>query len=280
MEAEVRPFTPGDIEFALIQTVREGWGATQALFETCLAHDPEGCFIAEENGRRVGMITTTRYSHTGWVGNLIVVPERRRQGLGYRLMSHGMARLTDRGVRTIWLEADPMGIRLYRRVGFVDQFESRRFRREPPHEAKPSSADRLGAPDLPTIAEYDTAAFGDDRARLLALLFGKATAAYWIRDGRRPRGYAFVLPTASGVSIGPWVAADREVADNLLRRILVEFTHHSLVMGVPDVNRAAAGLFESHGFRQTAPSLRMIRGVPAEAGDPNRIFGLANGAMG
>ena len=280
MQLEIRPFTASDIEFALMQTAREGWGATRALFETCLAHDPEGCFIAEEDGGRVGMITTTRYAQTGWVGNLVVVPERRRQGLGRQLMSHVIARLTDRGVRAICLEADPMGIRLYRRLGFVDQFESRRFRREPPHQAKPSSADRLGARDLPTIAGFDTAAFGDDRSRLLAVLFGKAKAAYWIRDNPGPRGYAFVLPTASGVSIGPWVAVDRQAADNLLRRILAEFAHHPLVIGVPNINRAAAELFESQGFQQTAPSLRMFRGEPGSAGNPTRIFGIANGAMG
>ena len=46
MDISIRTFEKNDIEFALARTEREGWDPTADLFETCLAHDPNGCFIA------------------------------------------------------------------------------------------------------------------------------------------------------------------------------------------------------------------------------------------
>ena len=89
MEVVVRPFRPDDIGFTSAQTAQVGWDTTAELFSVCLAHDPDGCFIAEADGRSVGLVTTTRYQRQAWIGNLIVVPECRRRGLGQRLM-HGL----------------------------------------------------------------------------------------------------------------------------------------------------------------------------------------------
>ena len=104
MRVAIRTFDRRDIDFALEQTSREGWDNTSDFFEICLKHDPDGCFIAEAGAQRVGMVTTTRYGCTAWIGNLIVPAECRRQGIGRRLMSHAMAHLSRLGVRTLRLE--------------------------------------------------------------------------------------------------------------------------------------------------------------------------------
>jgi len=59
MSMMIRSFRADDIDFAVSQTSREGWDCTTAIFDICLAHDPEGCFIAEVDNRRVAMITVT-----------------------------------------------------------------------------------------------------------------------------------------------------------------------------------------------------------------------------
>jgi len=64
-QIQIRPFGKADIEFALEQTGREGWDSTASFFETLIAHDPEGSFIAELDLRRAGMVTTTRYVESG-----------------------------------------------------------------------------------------------------------------------------------------------------------------------------------------------------------------------
>ncbi|MBN2563585.1 MAG: GNAT family N-acetyltransferase [Phycisphaerae bacterium] len=81
MSFKIRAFDDRDIDFALAQTGREGWDNTRSTLRVCLSHEPEGCFIAEMGGRRAGMVTTTRYTRSAWIGNLIVAPPYRRQGI-------------------------------------------------------------------------------------------------------------------------------------------------------------------------------------------------------
>ena len=280
METSIRTFRREDIAFAFAQTQREGWDPTAELFETCLAHDPEGCFVAEAAGQRVGLVTTTRYARSGWVGNLIVPPEHRRQGIGQRLMTHAMAHLSTRGAQTIHLEADPPGIEIYRRLGFVDEFESLRFQFTPDGGAGPAAAERVTPADLPTLAAFDAEHFGDERKRLLELLFRQATATYWLPDGGTIRGYAFTVPSSLGVRLGPFVAVDEQAAEALLRAMIAGRTGTTVVLGVSGLNRGAIDLFESYGFEHSPSCCRMVYGRRGGASRHANIFAIANGAMG
>lgn len=276
----IRTFNRGDIEFGLEQTAREGWNSTTASFELCLEHDPEGCFIAEIDGQRVGMVTTTLYRQTGWIGRLIVPPAHRKQGIGHRLMTQAMSHIAGRGIHAIRLEADPPGIKLYRRLGFVDEFESMRFRRAAHGDTQPGGAQPFTNADLPAIAAFDTEYFGDQRHRLLKLLLSRATGSCCHRKDGRLMGYALVIPSRLGLRIGPWIAVDYRTAEVLLRSVLADCPDTDLIVGTPLPNTAAVGLLESNGFTRTPSSYRMVNDVHAAPGCPENIFGIASGAMG
>ena len=99
---------------------------------------PGECLVGEVDGQRAALITAMRYARSAWIGNLIVSPEYRRRGLGLSMMEHVIQRVETSGITTLRLEADPLGVGIYRRLGFVDQFESARFRK------RPSARDQLG----------------------------------------------------------------------------------------------------------------------------------------
>jgi ribosomal protein S18 acetylase RimI-like enzyme len=278
----IRRFNEGDVEFALSQTAREGWDTTAELFSLSLKHDPEGCFIAEVGGEPAGMVTSTRYGASAWLGNLIVVPHVRRQGVGDRLMSHAIAALSRVGVRTFRLEADPPGVGLYRRLGFVDQFSTIRFRKEPPHRPHPERlARQVTADDVEDVAAYDRTGFGDDRARLLARIIELTPRAVCVRreDGK-VLGYAATLPSAAGVRFGPCVADDAAVAAELLDVILSASRNLAVVTAVPEVNTAAVALMQSRGFEAVGSCRRMRLGPPAAESDPHKLVAIAYGAIG
>jgi ribosomal protein S18 acetylase RimI-like enzyme len=280
METSIRTFRREDVEFALAQTRREGWDPTAELFETCLAHDPEGCFIAEAGGQPIGLVTTTRYVRGAWIGNLIVLPERRRQGIGQRLMTHALKHLSDRGFRTLRLEADPPGIELYRRLGFVDEFESLRFQLTPRGGKERAAVEPVAPADLPALVAFDAAYFGDQRGQLLELLYQQATATYWVSGDGAVRGYAFTAPSTLGVRLGPCVAADRPAAELLVQAVMADWPGTTIVLGVSDLNDGAIALFESHGFERAPSSFRMVYGLHDGAGRHANVFAIANGAMG
>jgi len=276
----VRLFHKSDITFALAQTTREGWDCTAATFRLHLAHDREGCFIAEVGGKQAGMVTTTRYRRTGWIGNLIVPPERRGFGIGSRLMEHAIRHLEHAGIATIRLEADPMGINIYRKLGFTDEFDSPRFRREPRGIPGPRSAGPLPDADLNVVAAFDEPNFGDKRVGLLRLLHAGTLASWCAPESGELGGYLMVQPAAAGARLGPWVASDLGVAGVLLDAALGSFGHGAVILAVPGPNVAGRELLSSRGFFETPSSLRMIRGPDVGRGRPENVYALANGAAG
>lgn len=280
MDVSIRTFNVDDIPFALEQTRREGWDTTNDLFDVCLENDSHGCFVAESGGRSVGLITTTRHTHTGWIGNLIVSPDARSRGVGRVLMRCAIARLESENISTIRLEADPPGVPLYRSLGFVEEYETPRFLRGASRCAETRECDAIQPRDLSQIADFDAAYFGDDRGRLLAALHRQARATCLVRDGGKLRGYAFAVPSLFGARIGPCVAADAATAESLLTSLLADLAGDDVILAAPAPNRAAGPLLESLGFREQPSCLRMVLGERACSGQPEFIYSLANGAMG
>ncbi len=280
MSLAIRPFQEGDIEFAVAQATRECWDCPASMFRAFIAHDPEGCFIAEAEGRRVGMITTTRYARSAWIGNLIVTPDDRRRGVGAAMMRHAMGVLEARGINTIRLEADPMGVGIYKRLGFVEQFESPRFCKQPLLNAAPSPAEHLRTTDFEAIRAFDLDCFGDDRGRFLRELVKIGHAAYCVKSKEGIDGFAMALPASEGVRFGPCAARSKEVAGQLLDALMGEFPDKAIITAVPGSNKMAVRLLESRGFVRNTACLRMRRGRHGAESSADSLYALANGATG
>lgn len=277
---KVRTLEPGDFSFCLVQSAREGWDTTVRTLATHLAHDPDGCFIAEVEGQPAGMVTTTRYQLTGWIGNLIVPPERRGLGIGTLLMQRAIAHLERRGTATIRLEADPMGINIYHKLGFVDEFESPRFRRERSASPALAAAAELAQADLSRLGAFDAPYFGDRRGRLLGLLSDGARLALRVPARGRLAGYLIAQPSACGTRLGPWVAESSHAAAELLDTAVARLDDGALIVAVPGPNDAGCEMLRSRGFFTTPSSLRMVRGPRTAGGQPECVYALATGAVG
>ena len=89
------------------------------------ARDPAGIFVAEDEGRVVGYITTwqDRAAGIGHIPNIAIRPEFRGQGLGRLLIEHALnhfraAGLTHAKIET--LAQNAIGNHLYTDLGFVE----------------------------------------------------------------------------------------------------------------------------------------------------------------
>jgi ribosomal protein S18 acetylase RimI-like enzyme len=60
---------------------------TRANALACLRKDPEGCFVAEEDGGVVGLIFSRTWGSVGWCGTFAVLPEYQGRGIGKQLMA-------------------------------------------------------------------------------------------------------------------------------------------------------------------------------------------------
>ena len=226
------------------------------------------------------MVTATCYGHTGWIGNLVVSPERREQGLGRSLMDRAIAYLSGRGVQATRLEADPPGIKLYRRLGFVDESESLRFTRPPAPSEGTGEVTGITPSELSAVSDFDAEHFGEHRGRLLALLLRHSRRTYCVLDAGQVRAYAMVLPSRFGVRIGPFVAGSVDAAGHLLGAIVSDWHAVPIGVGVPAANEQAISLLRSNGFHSTPSSYRMVLGAPIGAGHPEHVYAIAGGALG
>jgi predicted N-acetyltransferase YhbS len=283
MAMTIRLMDEGDIDFALAQTNRENWDIAVGGFEMHLQDDPDGCFIAERGGDRIGMITSTRYDDLAFIGNLIVEPSFRRQGIGEALMRRAMDHLHEQGISRLALEADPPGVKLYRRLGFTDAFESMRFEATRPvrtpaseiHHVEPLTAEHLDA-----VARLDARHFGTDRSHLLAALLQRAPAAFRTpRDGA-PAGYIITQTLEDGVRIGPAVAVDERASTALLDAVLAHLNAPRFTAGLPALDQAGALLLRARGFEPRPSCLRMVHGDERYHGRPEHILAIAGGDRG
>jgi len=131
------------------------WGMTLRDFERILRFSPEGCFITEQDRKKVGMVVTTNYGDIAWIGNLVVIPKFRGKGIGAELMLYAMDYLKTCGVKTIKIDGVQLAILLYRRLGFSDEYWSLRYLGvAKPHmenlskQMKSSDLDEIAALDL------------------------------------------------------------------------------------------------------------------------------------
>ncbi len=83
--------------------------------------DPEGCFVAEEDDRVVGLIFSRTWGGVGWFGTFAVLPKYQGRGVGKRLIGASLEYLRRDKDRMIGLETmpeSPYNLGLYLRRGF------------------------------------------------------------------------------------------------------------------------------------------------------------------
>ena len=128
-EVCLRRMTQTDVPAADELRQLAGWNQTPSDWNRLLRLEPQGCFVAVENGRVDGTVTTTTYGQTlGWIGMMLVHPNHRRQGIATLLMREALAYLQNTKVRCIKLDATPEGRLVYEKLGFAAEWTLTRMR--------------------------------------------------------------------------------------------------------------------------------------------------------
>lgn len=279
----IRRFKEEDIGFAYEMTTKEEWNVTKDDIERMLNYEPNGSFIAEANGSRVGHVFAVTYGKLGWIGLLIVRAEHRKKGAGTLLMKRAIEYLLNRGVQTIDLDAVPEISDLYRKLNFTDKFASLRFkgtRRNISHGN--GSATRMEKKEMAEVAAFDARYFGADRTRVLISLYQAYPKLCFVsRAGSNVAGYIMCRRAESGYNLGPFVCNSERVAGQLLAKCLERLPLNALVYaGVPTVNGKAVETLQGSGFRQYSKSIRMRFGKNLETERQSGIYAIGGPMKG
>lgn len=279
----IRGMKATDLTFAAECTAAEGWVSENwASLEGFFLHDPEGCLIAEDKGRPVGICVSTYYGKSGFIGELIVRADARGRGVGAKLLKHGVRILKDRGVETVYLDGVVKAVELYERNGFHKVCRSWRFSGQLTGKSG-LHVRQMMTSDLEQVFTLDRLSFGADRTFFLNRRFEiYPELSHVMASGERVTGFIMGRSGEGWVSAGPWVMS--EYAENpieLLNSFILHAGDRPISIGILATNLHACGLVQSLGFTERMDSpWRMAQGRSTNLGASPKCFAIGSAAKG
>lgn len=254
-----------DVPQSVALTDLMGWGLTEEDFAFNIGLEPGGCFVAvAEREQVVGVITSVAYGKVGWVGNVIVQPQKRHSGIGATLVNRALDHLTKKGVVTTGLYGYRNVVHFYEKLGFM---VSRPFSWMScktvswKGKAAPSGEPR----DIQAIVELDKRCFGSPRQKLLRdLLTSPAAVTRVALDQGRLISFVTASKFDETVEIGPWASTQGREKEGLqlFRSLGEELSGLQAHVGVPSDRPDLIGFLSDLGFVEEFPVTRMYHGQP------------------
>ena len=268
--------TVRDVPLGMRLKEQAGWNQTEADWKRFLDLEPDGCFVGELEGVAAATLTTCTFGPVAWVAMVLVDQPLRGRGLAKALLAHALDFLERRGVRSVRLDATPLGQPLYEKLGFVVEYELARYQGVlPPRGA---AARPPGVGEEPLLAEHmeqlcclDRAVAGADRRKLLLrLLVENPGAVKAVQEGGAVTGFIMAREGSGALQIGPCVGS-AAAAPVLLRDAWWRYAGRPVYVDIPTGNTPAVALAEAVGLAVQRPFLRMCRG-PSAGKRPEQLW--------
>ena len=265
-QTTVETLSADDLAGFLELAAAEGWVATRRELDFLLAAFPAGCFAAREDGRGAcAYVTALKHGQSGWIGNLLVAPDRRGQGVGEQLFTKALAALYGAGATTCWLTASAMGKRLYEKFGFAGIGVIQRWVGLGAGSGW-FEGDGLFMADMIGLDRYG---WGDRREALLrqCLAGGRHLAD--------SDGFLVVQNVGGSSQLGPFSARNAAAAERLFKRALETVpVGQNIILDVPAANRVAGELLRKWGCAICGETELMRAGEQPEC-HLETVYGLA-----
>jgi ribosomal protein S18 acetylase RimI-like enzyme len=282
MSLSIRSLSQDDLENAdaILQSAFQSSDSRLIDLHLFRKIQPDGWFLALQNGTPVGMVGATNYATFAHVGMMAVHPHAQRQGVGLALMQHLLAWLDRQCVPCVLLDASVAGQPLYEKLGFVAYDRVYVLQRRSGlsfHNCTPQ-VEPVSIQALDELVKYDTDIFGADRGRVLhALLTTFPERAFMLRNEEgQITSYVF----AQANRIGPWVIERSQDAEALLQAALSLPYAGTVSVVVSEENRAAVELLSRYGFKTVRVNRHMGRGASVPPRQHSRIYGQTSLALG
>jgi GNAT superfamily N-acetyltransferase len=273
-----------DADFEKVNTIlgsafqrAESWLPELRLF--CRLQ-PDGIFLACNNGVPAGMVATILYPEYAYVGLMGIHQDFQRRGLGVALMEHVLSWVKDRNIPLVKLDASSAGQPLYEKLGFVPLDEVCVYQRQIGnlYAQRPKGIQLLTPQNLDLVTASDIQAFGADRNRLLrTLLETYPERAFLSQDeSGHVNGYLFCQEKR----IGPWIMNENSEAEKLLAAAMNLPYPGAISVIVPAKNHDGASLLQRNGFQIVRANRHMAYGSVPIMGHRGKVFGQTSLSLG
>ncbi len=256
-----RPMQISDIPAGLTLCRHAGWNQIARDWEIFLQQKEDNSRVAYIQDQIVGTVTVMRYQDFFcWIGMVLVDPAYRKQGIGTKLLEEALQILQHE--ETVKLDATPAGREIYTKLDFIDEYPlSRMIATVKKKKLKPSLAIKITEKELPAVFAFDKDIFGADRGALLRWIWsGAAEYAFIVKENNAILGYCLGRNGHNYTQIGPVVANDMGIAQQLVSAALMSYEGKPIVMDVLHNNAKWLTWLASLGFTEQRPFVRMYRG--------------------
>jgi GNAT superfamily N-acetyltransferase len=257
----IRALTAADIPLGMRLKAQAGWNQLEADWRRLIELEPDGGFVAECDAAPVGTVTTCRFGTVGWVAMMLVDERHRGRGIGRRLMERALEYLDARGVRSVRLDATPLGRPLYESLGFAVETSLTRFQGVFAPAARAPELDPVSTIDgLDEVAALDRAVTGTDRGALLRRLDADSPGSLrGVRGEHGLAGFLMTRPGARARQIGPCLG-DERAGPLLFADARERHAGEPVYIDIPAANAAATALAAALGLEPGRPLTRMGHG--------------------
>lgn len=274
--------TAADRPLGMRLVEQAGWNQVEADWSRFLALQPDGGLVAELGGEPCGTLTTCRFGPVAWIAMLLVDANLRGRGLGRALMTRALDDLAGHGVRTVRLDATPLGRPLYESLGFAVDHPLARYHGELPALDEPATADIVPFhPDHESaLLDLDFAASGTSRGKLIRRLLAEfpSSARVALAQGH-VAGFLLDRPGRLATYLGPLVS-ESSAAHLLLSDACRRLAGRAVFLDIPTDHPAARLRVEGLGLTLQRPLLRMTLGDPVRPTNADWLWASAGPEMG
>lgn len=256
----IRLMKDHDLGSACALSAAEGWNQTEMDWRFLFSGRQNVCLVAEEDGKIAG--TATALVHPpglAWIGMVLVDKQMRGKGIGRMLMADIISRLDH--FESVKLDATPAGLPLYRKLGFIDEYNLYRMTNTTVSEITESGSGFTGKIDktnIEYVLQYDRKIFGSDRSVLLGyLLDNNPGNAFAVFESGRAEAYIFGRAGVKFSYLGPACGANPDTVKRIIARALVSSHGKPMALDIPEDKHDMIKWLEGHGFQIQRSFTRM-----------------------
>lgn len=270
LNQKIRPMTFDEIP-KLIGFAPPEWNTNLSLiFGFHFGHPYFFPIVAEVEGELAGCANGILFGRTGWLGNIIVLPNYRGHGLGTGLTQYLVDYFFTKGCITQILVATSMGEPIYRKIGFRKVSEYI-FLNSPdnPSVLSAESIRPCRPDDYDKICRIDYSITAEDRRSFLA----RFLATGWVHESSRDEIDGFFLPE---MGQGAILAENDEAGLGLISH---KMKSGGKLIVLPKQNKSALTYLSIHGYQEVIRAPRMVLG-PDLNWQPANIYSRGSGYSG
>jgi ribosomal protein S18 acetylase RimI-like enzyme len=228
------------------------WDLTEKDFTFMVELEPQGCFVALADAKKVGITTTAHFGKIGCIGNVIVDAQYRSKGIGVKLVKEAIRYLSEKSATTIALYAYQNTVEFYEKIGFKADYDLIRLTGQgQKNQETYSSVKAMTRRDVEEVINIDQTCMNWNRERLLRRKFAESSdLCYVAQESGEPLG--FVMADRYRQEVGPLICrVDRdEETISLLKTVLSKLADVEVGIGVSEKRRRIAEALVQMSFRE------------------------------